>query len=351
MYHQKRPRFYLAILSFMVLCLSLGIAGCGSGSGSSGGSNSGGNSGNGGSSTETGNYAWVANNADNTLGMIDLDTYTYKELELADGRAISVGVGPYDVAVRPDNQVALVTNRGDGTVSAINVLNEIVVSSYTGFNTPTQAVYNPNAAFAAITSYGDGYVYFISSLGGSVRVTIGGNPFGVAVSPDNLRAYVSNQADRSISVIDLTQVDYPITNTIANTGGASIDVDASGNYVYVADTINNQLVRINTSDYTNIQRIDVGTSPMGLECSPTDTNLVYVVNSGSNNVSVVSSGVLQTNITVGTTPMFCAFTSDGTRLFVTNSGSNSVSVINVSTNTVVATVGTGNTPMGIATKP
>ena len=74
----------------------------------------------------------------------------------------------------------------------------------------------------------------------------------------------------------------------------------------------------------------------------------YVANTGSNSVSVIdttSNNVVAT-VGVGDAPKGLAITPDGTRVYVTNANDNTVSVISAASNTVVATVGVGALPGG-----
>ena len=64
-----------------------------------------------------------------------------------------------------------------------------------------------------------------------------------------------------------------------------------------------------------------------------------------------SSNAVVATVGVGDSPVGVAITPDGTRAYVTNSRSSSVSVIDTSSNTVVATVGVGNSPAGVAITP
>ena len=75
-------------------------------------------------------------------------------------------------------------------------------------------------------------------------ITVGADPPGVAVSPDGMTAYVTNNGSSTVSVIDTT------TNTVIDT-------------------------------------IAVGANPFGVAVSP-DSLVVYVANLGDNTVSVIA---------------------------------------------------------------
>jgi YVTN family beta-propeller protein len=82
-------------------------------------------------------------------------------------------------------------------------------------------------------------------------------------------------------------------------------------------------------------------------------HFAYVTNSSSSSVSVVdtASNTVVATIGVGNRPIGVAFTPNGSRVYVANSGSDSVSVIDTATNTVIANVAVGSFPQGLAITP
>jgi YVTN family beta-propeller protein len=90
--------------------------------------------------------------------------------------------------------------------------------------------------------------------------------------------------------------------------------------------------------------------PLNSECLE---RTVYVVNSLSNTVSVISTdtNTVVATIPVGSYPRRVAFTPDGSKAYVTNYNSNTISVIDVSTHTIIATVPVGDSPYGLAVSP
>ena len=111
----------------------------------------------------------------------------------------------------------------------------------------------------------------------------------------------------------------------------------SGNYIYVAN-FNDDTVRVidTTSGTVDGLPIAVGNQPYGVTFSP-DGTLAYVANYGDNTVTVIDTATRTVvdinpatpgvdNIQVGSYPADVAVSPDGT-VYVTNSGSNTVSVI------------------------
>jgi YVTN family beta-propeller protein len=121
----------------------------------------------------------------------------------------------------------------------------------------------------------------------------GYRPYGVAFSPDGKMLAVTNWGDRSVSLLD----------------PASLRETA---------------------------RIAVGSHPNEMAWS--SEGRLFVANSGSNEVSVISGGAVVETIRtsldpkapVGSTPDALALSSDGRRLYVTNADNNNVAVVDVS---------------------
>ena len=81
-----------------------------------------------------------------------------------------MGAFPTGVAITPDGTHAYVTNFKDSTVSVIATTNNAVVATIPVGSAPAPGV-------------------------------PGGEPIGVAITPDGTHAYVANEADNTVSVI------------------------------------------------------------------------------------------------------------------------------------------------------
>ena len=85
----------------------------------------------------------------------------------------------------------------------------------------------------------------------------------------------------------------------------------------------------------------------------TKRNEVYVVNTGSNSVSVIDAekNAVVATIHVHQRPYFVSVSADGTRAYVANSGSNNVSVIDLKLRREIAAIGVGEGPGVAAISP
>src|SRR6266478_6302735 len=119
-------------------------------------------------------------------------------------------------------------------------------------------------------------------------------------------------------------------------------------HAYIVNTGSNSVSVIDTTSNTVVATVSVGGSPLEVAITPDGTR-VYVTNGNDNTVSVVdaASNTVVATVRVGALPTAVAITPDGTRVYVTTG--DAVSVIDATSNTVVATVGVSG--LGVAITP
>jgi YVTN family beta-propeller protein len=164
------------------------------------------------------------------------------------------------------------------------------------------------------------------ATGGVSSAPVGHRPYGVTLSPDGRKAYVSNQGGQSLSVVDVTgpapavRADVPV-GTHPNRSLLSPD----GSLLYVANGDSDTISVVRTATDTLSREISlapyahakVGSNPDGLATSP-DGKTLYVANSGNNDVAVIdlARDTVTGMIPVGWYPTSVVAT--GGRLWVTN---------------------------------
>ena len=151
----------------------------------------------------------------------------------------------------------------------------------------------PDGALYALNIETD-TLYKLSGANFSEQTSIktGYHPYGLAFSPDSKQLAISNWGDQSISILDV-------------------------------------------QTFKEIARIAVGSHPNEMIWAP--DNRLFVANSGSNTVSVISANAVVENIRtsldprapVGSTPDALALSADGHRLYVANADNNNVAVVDV----------------------
>jgi YVTN family beta-propeller protein len=204
-----------------------------------------------------------------------------------------------------------------------------------------------------------GLVSVINTASNTVvaTVTVGVDPFGVAVTPDGTHAYVTNLSSNTVSVIDTATNTVEAAAVAVGTEPIAVAVTPDGKHAYVANLSSNNVSVIDTVANTVVATVPVAVGPIGVAVTP-DGKHAYVANEGTGNVSVIDTAtntVEAATIMVGTGPYVVAITPDGKYAYVTNNRSNNVSVIDTATNTVLTGTGfpipVGSNPIGVAITP
>jgi S-layer protein (TIGR01567 family) len=213
------------------------------------------------------------------------------------------------------------------------------------------------APFAYITNTGDNTVSVIDTATNTVSpnpIYVGNAPYGVAVSLDGTRAYVTNGGSfnvaGTVSVIDTSDNNVIDTYTVEKKP-MGIAINPSGTKVYVANYVSGTVSVIDTVSKT-IKPVTVGMGPVGVAISP-DGSKVYVTNELSYTVSEIDIATDTVNpnpIYVGMQPWGIAVTPDGSKAYVANEEGHTVSVINTATRDVKP-VSLGGYNHGIAVSP
>ncbi|MBS1531541.1 MAG: gliding motility-associated C-terminal domain-containing protein [Bacteroidetes bacterium] len=248
---------------------------------------------------------------------------------------------------------------------ANNFSDDVTLISTTAFNGPTPTTINvgqrpwgvalsPDYLKAYVTNSVSGTVSVISTSSNTVTATIpvGSSPEGVVVSRDGNSVYVANELSGTVSVIN-TSTDM-VTKTIpVGKNPTQMAVSPDGKTVYVSNYDPQGTISvINTASNAVAATIGSLNFPAGVAISP-DGSRLYVASNAQNTVTVINTAnysVIKT-IPAGPGSTGLAISPDGSKLYVSDSGAPSVSVINTATNTVSGTIGVGRTPCGICVSP
>ena len=202
-------------------------------------------------------------------------------------------------------------------------------------------------------------------------IPVGVTPAGLAVTPDNLFAYVANNnnygipGSDSVSVLNLTNNTLQQTiNDPSFSEPYTVTINAAGTLAYVTNSYGTTVTIIDIATNTVSGIIDGFNGPSGFVITP-DGTTAYVNNYGADGDSGLASTVnvvdLNTNtivglINVGLAPASLAITPDGAYVYVINyvdgnPGHGTISVIQTSNNTVIDTISGFSGPFAIAITP
>ncbi|MFF9650553.1 Ig-like domain repeat protein [Streptomyces sp. NPDC014622] len=161
----------------------------------------------------------------------------------------------------------------------------------------------------------------------TTTIAVGSVPFGVAITPDGLHAYVTNSGSNDVSVIDTSS---NIVTTAVPVGSLPLGVAITGTSAYVANNGDGTVSLINTGTNTVTATVSVGAAPVGVAASP-DGLHVYIANNSDNTVSVIAtaSNSVTGTVPTGPGPFELEVTPDNSTLYITNNADNSVTVTQV----------------------
>lgn len=147
---------------------------------------------------------------------------------------------------------------------------------------------------------------------------------------------------------------------IAAVDGKAVAASASTALAYVPGIVGGNVAIFNTSTFALASAVSGGTTnPYGIATMP-DGSEVWVTESGTNTVSVIttSSNKITGTVVVGIYPHGIAITPDGKTAYVANTGPNTgpggsyvVSVVDVASQTVTGTVNVREAPQVVTVSP
>jgi len=233
-----------------------------------------------------------------------------------------IGVNPIAFAQSPLSNYIYAINQGDSTVSVFNPAGPSIVGTITAAKglgpNPISATASLDGNWIFIVTQGDATtpsaLDIVASNGTTVAasVPLGAGPTFSIIDPNLNRLYVANSGDNSVSVFDATNVN-PSSST-------PIPLLAT--------------VQLNQNGFT-------GTTPIGITPLP-NGSLFYVVNSGSNNVSVVNANsfsvIAAVALPTGAGPVFIASEPTSSKVYVADYGANETTIIQTVNNTISANI-------------
>ncbi|GIW43914.1 MAG: hypothetical protein KatS3mg077_1196 [Candidatus Binatia bacterium] len=260
-----------------------------------------------------GTRAYVVNSGSQSISVIDTSTLSVS----TPLQGTAVGNGAFGVAVSPDGSQFHVTNRVADTVFAYDAAGPSFLQGIGYFaSVPLGiAVDAEGVVYATLHSgpggsgtNGPGYVKIDPPDFGWNLIARGTSPNGIAVTGGatggHRQVYFADEGANAVVTYDTTRYPYPYTHSIAvgsQPYGVAVSPDSSR--LYVTNTGSNTLSIIDVASDAVVATVAVGAQPRGVAAHP-DGRRVYVANSGSGTVSVVdvSAASVVATIAVGSSP-------------------------------------------------
>jgi YVTN family beta-propeller protein len=335
-------------------------------------------------------FAYVTNSGSHTISVVSASPQIGDEHPVLHTIPVGPGKGPSWVGLNRNQDFIFVLNQDDRSVSVVNTISNSVIAGTTDpIGTPSGIGMAPDGTLTFVTSPSDDTIYSLDIndthyTNGKMPVVnaikLGQNPQrpdwacqpvgtckkprGIAIHPDNFKAYVANSGDSTISVVDMhynSATRYTEIEEIAFAPGKNpvgVGVNHVGDRTYVMnsdDTVSVLDTMPGSSQYHKVlATIRVGRGPLSVAFGPIDAH-AYVSNSLEDTVSVINTtaNTVLTTVKVGLNPQQVFINlGERTAAYVANKGSKTVSIIDIQAanrtfNQVLDTVTVELAPMGV----
>ena len=320
--------------------------------------------------SQPGRYAYVANQLDNTLSELAIDSSGFLT---AIAGPIATGATPVSLAVDPDGTYLYVAQFGANDVAVYSINDATGVLSTARLPLPVGAgptalaidpanryLYVANSAANTVSAY---------VVAGGAFTAVSGSPFAVghqpvalAVDPGGNFLYVTNFVDGQVGVYAIDQGTgalTPISGSpfVAAKGAFSLAIDPSGGHAYVANqtalSISSYAVNATTGVLAGVtgSPLSTATVPESLAVDP-GGQYVYATNVPGNGAvatyridNTTGALTLASSSTSGNQPLGVTVDPGGAFVYTANYGSGTVAVFNVDTSTGALTAVSGS-PFG-----
>lgn len=216
--------------------------------------------------TEDGEYALVTNNEDNTVSVIDANSY-----EIV--RTIPTGNGPHGFRISKDNKFAYVANMKEDTVSVLDLFNFKEVRKIKVGKAPVTTGITRDGNTLVVSVNSEDSVAIVDLATDKVeKLSVGKGPAQVYIQDYDKYAFVANQGSEKEPSASVSKIDLgtkQVLATIATGKGAhGVTTSSDNKYVYVTNVYDDTVTVIDNSTNTGIATIPVDKSPNGITYKP-----------------------------------------------------------------------------------
>jgi YVTN family beta-propeller protein len=314
--------------------------------------------------TSDGSSLLVVNPDSNSLSIVGIPNELLVE--------IPVGRDPRTVSVDVAGKLVATANRGEGSISVIDLERLERISDLKVCPLPWGVVLSPDGgtAYVACEASNSIAVVDLKSEEVSEYIPVEARPNGLAVSRDGETLYVTHLLTGRVSVIDLASgsVEQVIPTWVDGNLAQSIVLNPNGAKAYLpltrSNTTNPRLT-FDTTVFPLVTVVDLedgemlpkeiislpeADKPVGLPYDAgflSDGSKLYIANAASNDVSVIdmATGLRAAHIPVGDNPRGLVVSPDDQRVYVNNTLSGTVSIIDTDTDEVVDVIEVTRIPL------
>lgn len=218
---------------------------------------------------------FVSNTSANTIS--EIDALTHREVA-----RIEVGHGPRGLGILPGERYLLASNSGSNTVSVVDLESRSELVQIAVGRDPRHMAVTKDGGAAYVSIWGSGYISKLDLNGlrdgrpdlvrEVARINVGENahPYSVNIDASGRFLFVANTTAAYVSVIDLTTDAVIKEIAVRQTGGRAIAFSPDNKYALVTIERINAMAVIRMDDFNVTRYIRLGPSPRGIAVDPND---------------------------------------------------------------------------------
>ncbi|MEO8027442.1 MAG: YncE family protein [Bryobacteraceae bacterium] len=298
----------------------------------------------------------VVNSGDSTASVYHVARITNGDANLKLAKTLPTGKTPNEVCISPSGSRAYVSNRGESSITVLDLEKLTVASTITepGLKNPDGCLVTSDGSSLYVTAVGaDSVFQFSTADHHKVReIKVGKEPRRLVFSPDGARLYVSNGEERFVSVIDVKS--GTVTAKIpAGRDNRAMIFTPDGKYLVIANVSDDTVQFVKAGETETEFTMGVPRSPQRLLAIP-EKQVLFALGRFDKVISFLDLRPLNAfgryfgSISVGGGPWGMARSADGETVYVTNTSDDTISFVDLRMMRVTHTIKTGKGPLGIA---
>ena len=298
--------------------------------------------------------AYISNEKDNTLSVIDLD-------KMAVIDTIPVGLRPRGIVFNKDFSRLYICASDSDSVQVMDVSNNKIIADLPSGEDPEQFALHPDDRHLFIANEDDAVVTVVDTQTRSVvgQIDVGVEPEGMAVSPDGKWAVNTSETTNmlhwidteSLTIADNTLIDQRPRDVEFSRDGTTLWASAEiGGTVTIVDVATRKVINVLDFKIPGVHRDKI--QPVGVKLTA-DGKYAFVALGPANHVAVVDARTFKVlkYLLVGRRVWHMAFANNESMLLTTNGVSGDVSVIDIPRQKVIKSIKVGRYPWGVAVRP
>lgn len=298
--------------------------------------------------------AYVSNEKDNTLSVIDLNT-------LSVINTIDIGQRPRGITFNHDFSSLYICASDDDTIQVMDVSTHTIVAELPSGEDPEQFALHPNNRHLYVSNEDDAIVTVVDTQDKKViaQIDVGVEPEGMAVSPDGKWAINTSETTNMLHWINTETFELEHNTLVGQRprhvefalDGATLWASSEiGGTVSVVDVASKKITRTISFKIPGVHRDKI--QPVGIKLTD-DGRYAFVALGPANHIAVVDAKThkIIDYLLVGRRVWHMEFAKEQHLLLSSNGVSGDVSVIDVDKLKVIKSIKVGRYPWGIAVKP